>query len=230
MQKRTSSHPAGEQETVQRLLDTAERLFGEHGYDGVGMRMLAAEAKVNLGAATYHFGSKEALYIETFMRRFRPTNVERLRLLHAAETKAKGAPLTVETIIDCMIRPPYQLGLTHPNFNTLLARSLFMPPSFLQAALHRELEPNAKVFIAAFCRSLPSAPEDLIRLRVMFLMGALLMFSVKMGKMRAARNAKFDESILKELVRFIASGLQGTPAVPAEDRPPISRLSQPPRG
>jgi len=49
MQKRTSSRPAREQETVQRLLDTAERLFGEHGYDGVGMRILAAEAKVNLG-------------------------------------------------------------------------------------------------------------------------------------------------------------------------------------
>jgi AcrR family transcriptional regulator len=218
MQKRTSSHPAGEQETVQRLLDTAERLFGEHGYDGVGLRMLAAEAKVNLGAATYHFGSKEALYIETFMRRFRPTNVERLRLLHAAETKAKGAPLTVETIIDCMIRPPYQLGLTHPNFNTLLARSLFMPPSFLQAALHRELEPNAKVFIAAFCRSLPSAPEDLIRLRVMFLMGALLMFSIAPHRIREASNQKHDESILKELVRFGAAGLQSAPAVNPADR------------
>ena len=36
--------------TAQRLLDSAERLFGEHGYNGVGMRALAQHAKVNLAA------------------------------------------------------------------------------------------------------------------------------------------------------------------------------------
>ena len=41
--------------TAQKLLDTAERLFGEHGYSGVGMRALAQAAKVNLAATTYHF-------------------------------------------------------------------------------------------------------------------------------------------------------------------------------
>src|ERR1039457_3856450 len=105
------SKPAAERETTERLLDTAERLFGEHGYDGVGMRLLADEANVNLGAATYHFGSKEALYIETFMRRFRPTNAERLQLLREAEAEAEGRPLAVERIVDCMIRPPFlQIG------------------------------------------------------------------------------------------------------------------------
>ena len=228
--RKTRNHPADERETVERLLDAAERLFGELGYDGVGMRALAEEAKVNLGAATYHFGSKEALYIETFMRRFRPTNAERVSLLREARTESDGKPLAVEKIVDCMVRPPYMLGLKHPDFHELLARNLFMPPPFLHTAIHREMKPNLDIFIRALRRSLPEVPEDLIRLRTMFSMGALLMFSVKMGKMRAARNAKFDESILKELVRFIASGLQGTPAVPAEDRPPISRLSQPPRG
>jgi AcrR family transcriptional regulator len=219
MPKKTPSRTAGEPETVRRLLDAAERLFGEHGYDGVGMRMLAGEAKANLGAATYHFGSKEALYIETFMRRFRPTNAERMRLLRAAEAKAKGAPVPVETIIDCMIRPPYLLGLTHPNFHTLLARSLFMPPPFLEAALHREMEPNSEVFIVAFCRSLPAVPEDLIRLRVMFLMGALLIFSIDTRRTRLACNAKSDESIIRELVRFGAVGLQSPPAVKPARRP-----------
>jgi AcrR family transcriptional regulator len=55
------------------LLDTAERLFDEHGYDA-GMRALAEEAKVNLGTAIYHYSSEEALCIKTFMRRFRPAN------------------------------------------------------------------------------------------------------------------------------------------------------------
>jgi AcrR family transcriptional regulator len=229
---KTKSVPqaADERDTTERLLDAAERLFGEYGYDGVGMRALADEAKVNLGAATYHYGSKMALCIETFMRRFRPANAERLRLLRQGEAEAKGRPLAVEKIVDCMIRAPYLQGLEHPSFHALLARNLFMPPPFLRAAIHRELEPNAEVFIAALRRSLPKVPEDLIRLRTMFSMGSLLMFSVQMGKMRPARNAKFDESILKELVRFIAAGLQSAPAVPAEDRPPIPWPPKPPRG
>jgi AcrR family transcriptional regulator len=221
MKQKTIAQPAQDRETADRLLDTAERLFGELGYDGVGMRELAAEAKVNLGAATYHFGSKKALYLETFLRRFRPANAERLRLLREAEAQAQDQPLKVEEIVDCMARPPYLLGIKHPNFHALLARSLFMPPPFLHAALHRELEPNIEVFIAALCRSLPHVSGDLIRLRTMFSMGSLLIFSAQMGKLGPPRNPKFDESLLRELVRFISAGLQSKPAVPGSERPPM---------
>jgi len=230
VEKNSIAKRADDRDTTERLLDTAERLFGELGYNGVGMRALAAEAGVNLGAATYHFGTKKALYIETFLRRFRPANAERLRLLRAVEAEAQGKPLTVEKIVDCMARPLYLLGLAHPNFDALLARSLFMPPAFLHAAVHREIEPNVEVFIRALRCSLPDVPEDVIRLRVMFAMGALLIFFVQMGKRWPAHNPKFDESLLLELVRFISSGLQSEPAVPAADRPPIPRPPKTPRG
>jgi AcrR family transcriptional regulator len=222
-----SIRPADDGDTAERLLDAAERLFGEHGYDGVGMRALAEAAKVNLGAATYHFGSKRALYIEAFMRRFRPANAERLRRLQEAAAAAKGAPLAVEKIVDCMIRPPFLSGLQHPDFHVMMARNLFMPPPFLQAALHKEIKPNADAFIVALRRSLPRVPEDLLHLRTMFSMGALTIFSAQMGRMQPARDSKFDESILRELVRFIAAGLQSGPAVPAEDRPPFPRTPFP---
>jgi AcrR family transcriptional regulator len=218
-EKKQNSAEAGE--TAERLLDAAERLFGEHGYDGVGVRALAEAAKVNLGAATYHFGSKQALYIETFMRRFRPVNAERLERLQAAGAAANGAPLRVETIVDCMIRPPFRLGLRHPDFHVMMARNLFMPPPFLHAALHREIKPNAEAFIEALRRSLPRAPVDLLHLRTMFSMGALTIFSAQMGRMNRTRSSRFDESILQELVRFIAAGMQSEPAVPAADRPPF---------
>ncbi len=229
MIKKSQPKPVDEPDTAQRLLDAAERLFGQHGYDGVGMRMLADEAKANLGAATYHFGSKEALYLETFLRRFRPTSAERLRLLSQAQAEAGTNPLPVEKIVDCMVRPPYLLGLNHPNFHTLLARSLFMPPPFLEAAIHQELGPNDEVFIKAFQNSLPNLPEDLIQLRTMFSMGALLMFSMEMGKLRPASNAKTDESFLRELIRFISAGLQSGPALAAQDLPPVPRRPRSPR-
>ena len=173
VKEKSATKPAGQQETVARLLDAAERLFAEHGFHGVGMRQLADEAKVNLGAATYHFGSKETLFVETFMRRFRPTNAERSRLLREAEAATGGKPLPVEKIVECMIRPPFESGLAHPAFHLLLARNLFKPPPFLHAAMHKELAPNMEVFIAAFRRALPKLPEDLIHLRTMLGMGGV---------------------------------------------------------
>ena len=230
MKAKSISMAAVGRETTERLLDTAERLFGAHGYDGVGMRALAEEAKVNLGAATYHFGSKEALYIETFMRRFRPTNAERLQLLREAEAEAEGRPLTVERIVDCMIRPPFLQGLAHPNSHALLARNLLMPPAFLHAAIHRELKPNVEAFVTALRRSLPGVPKDMIHFRVMFSMGSLLMFTAQRGAMGPAHNQKFDKSILKELVRFVSAGVQSKPAVPAADWPPPPRPPKRPHG
>ena len=110
------------------------------------------------------------------------------------------------------------LGLEHPDFHALLARNLVMPPPFLHAALHVEMERNAEVFISALRRSLPGIPERLIRMRVMFAMGALMMFCVHTRSQPIVRNPKSEEAILKELVRFMAAGLQSAVAVPGAKR------------
>jgi AcrR family transcriptional regulator len=226
VKRKPAIKPAHDPETVARLLDTAERLFGEHGYDGVGMRMLAEEAGVNLGAATYHFGSKESLYIETFMRHFRPTNAERLRRLREAEAQADGQPLAVEKIVECMIRPPYESGLQHPAFQRFLARNLLMPPPFIHAAIHREMAPGIAVFMAALKRALPGLPEDLLQLRTMFAMGALLMFLIRANELPGMQNAKLPKAVLREMVGYVTAGMKSQPAVPASDRP---HLPIPPR-
>jgi AcrR family transcriptional regulator len=44
------------------LLETARGVFARNGFDGASVRMITSEAGVNLGAVTYHFGSKRALY------------------------------------------------------------------------------------------------------------------------------------------------------------------------
>ena len=227
---KTQIESAKDQATVTRLLDTAERLFGELGYDGVGMRMLADEAKVNLGAATYHYGSKEALYIETFMRGFRPVNTERLRLLKDAETQAGGKPVSVEKIVECMIRPPFESGLEHPAFHKFLARNLLMPPPFIHAAIEKELLPGVEVFIETLKRARPDVPEDLLHLRSMFAMGALLMFSIHASELPGMNNAKSREAVLREMIGYVTAGLKSAPVVPASERPRLPFPPKPPKG
>ena len=51
-----------------RILDAAEHLFAEHGYDGVSMPMIAAASAITAGAIYKHFESKEDLFFEVVVR------------------------------------------------------------------------------------------------------------------------------------------------------------------
>lgn len=53
------------------IIETAERLFSELGYNGTSTRAIATEAGVNMAMLNYYFGSKEGLYKEIFERRFK---------------------------------------------------------------------------------------------------------------------------------------------------------------
>jgi AcrR family transcriptional regulator len=48
--------------TPAALLLAARRLFADHGYDGASVRAITHAADANLGAITYHFGTKRKLY------------------------------------------------------------------------------------------------------------------------------------------------------------------------
>jgi AcrR family transcriptional regulator len=51
------------------ILDVAERIFAEHGFDGASTRMISGEAGVNMAMLNYYFGSKEGLLLSIFERR-----------------------------------------------------------------------------------------------------------------------------------------------------------------
>jgi len=53
-----------DQETRQRLLDAAARLFAEHGFNKVSVRDICKEAGANVAAVNYYFRDKWGLYRE----------------------------------------------------------------------------------------------------------------------------------------------------------------------
>lgn len=50
-----------QQDKKEHLIEVAEKLFGEHGFEGTSVRMLAKEADVNIAMISYYFGSKEKM-------------------------------------------------------------------------------------------------------------------------------------------------------------------------
>lgn len=54
-----------EQRTARdRIIETATDIFGRNGFKATTIRMIAAEAGVNVAAVNYYFGGKEGLYAE----------------------------------------------------------------------------------------------------------------------------------------------------------------------
>lgn len=44
-----------------RILEVAEKLFAEKGFDGTSIRNISKEAKINIAMVSYYFGSKEKM-------------------------------------------------------------------------------------------------------------------------------------------------------------------------
>ena len=67
--KKAPAGAAAETPRRERILDAAEALFAEHGYDGVTLRQIATRAGVDVALANYHFGKKLDLFQAVFERR-----------------------------------------------------------------------------------------------------------------------------------------------------------------
>jgi len=83
-----------------RLLDAAEELFCEHGFDDTSVRDLAAAAGCNIASVNYYFGSKENLYLEMFRRymsRLLDEHIENIRKAMNSEQP------TLEQLIRMMV-------------------------------------------------------------------------------------------------------------------------------
>lgn len=75
-------------ETRAALLEAALGVFARNGFDGASIRAITREAGTNLGAVTYHFGSKRKLYAEVLTHGLTPM-VDRV----GEAAGAGGAPL-----------------------------------------------------------------------------------------------------------------------------------------
>ncbi len=96
--------PAVRQETHERIILAAERLFGKFGIDAVSLRQINVAARqLNNSAANYHFGTKEALIAATFDYRMEGINRRRLRKLD--EVSKAGQVGDVRVLVQAIILP-----------------------------------------------------------------------------------------------------------------------------
>ena len=208
-------------DTKSRILDAAEELFMEHGFEATSLRLITTAAGVNLAAVNYHFGSKEELFQAVLTRRLDPMNQDRLNLLTAYEAVSSGkngkGALTCEQIISAMFIPALKLARDHEqggkNFLRLLGRAYADPAPFIREFLSNQYAEMIARFRAAFARALPHLPREEVSWRLHFVMGALSYTlagtdALKMIAQFHPEEVDNDELLLKRLAPFLAAGLR----------------------
>ena len=204
-------------DTKSRILDAAEELFMEHGFEATSLRLITTAANVNLAAVNYHFGSKEELFQAVLTRRLDPMNQDRMQLLTAYELANNGGALTCEKIISAMFIPALKLARDHQqggkNFLRLLGRAYADPAPFIRQFLSSQYVEMIVRFRAAFARALPHLEREEVSWRLHFVMGALSYTlagtdALKMIAQFHPEEIDNDELLLKRLAPFLAAGLR----------------------
>ena len=203
--------------TTERILDAAEALFMEHGFEATSLRAITAAAAVNLAAVNYHFGSKEELFQAVLTRRLDPMNQERVDLLTRLEEEAAPDPLPCDRILTAMFIPALKLARDPErggnDFLRLLGRAYADPAPFIRKFLAEQYAVMIARFKAAFGRALPDLPKKELSWRLHFIMGALSYTLAGTDALRliaelTPAETGNDELLLQRLAPFLLAGLQ----------------------
>src|ERR1700692_2586876 len=135
-------------DTKTRILDTAEKLFGEKGFESTSLRDITARAHVNLAAVNYHFQSKDSLIDAVIQRKIEPVNQRRLEMLDAA-----GPNPTVEQVVEAFVGPVLERDMT--SMVPMMGRVLATPDVFLMRMFKKHLAGIAQRFGEAMAAALP---------------------------------------------------------------------------
>ena len=204
-------------DTKTRILDAAEQLFMEHGFEATSLRQLTTAAGVNLAAVNYHFGSKEELFQAVLTRRLDPMNQERIDLLERLEREAAGKPLSVERILSAMLIPALKLARDEKrggkNFLRLVGRAYADPAPFIRHFLSQQYVEMINRYKEAFLKALPHLSRQELTWRLHFVMGALSYTlagtdALKLFAQVAAADKDNDELLLQRLAPFLVAGLK----------------------
>ena len=199
------------------ILDAAETLMSEHGFNGVSMRSICQAAGVNLGSVTYHFGTKAGLLRAIYQRHVTPMNARRTELLREAERLFDRAE-RVEAIIRAFLVPAFSSNSDDygggARFTRVRAILSMEGNETARQIIAEALDETSQLFVDALSRAIPDLDKDSIVWRCHFLLGGLyytLVNGERIDRLTEGRQSGADhEKAIDELARSTAAGLLGS--------------------
>lgn len=156
--------------TKEQIVRAAERLFAEHGLDGVSLRTIGAAAgSGNNSAVQYHFGTKDQLVQAIFEFRL-PRLHERRQMLIADKR-----PSDLRGWVECQARAVLEQSELDDSYYMRFLEMLYQRGRYDSfAAMSGEMQEVTIVNLERLASFLPHIPEPLRATRVGRAMGLII--------------------------------------------------------
>ena len=193
-------------ETKARIMDAAETVFAERGFEGASIRDIAALAGVQIGLVHHHGGGKEELFYRTVARRADALAQLRIDALNRARAVA---PLTLHSILDSFIRPYVDLAETGgPGWMAYgrLVAHVSVDPRWRDIAAEC-FDPTAQLFITEIAKLYPDVDPAVLASGQVYSVSAMLAH-LNSGWRVEALSQGGDVSGMERLVDFCSAGIE----------------------
>ena len=144
----------------ERLLDSAEKLFSQNGFESTTVRQIVKDADCNIAAVNYHFGGKDNLYVKVFHRRMDYMREKRVRAI--GEFMEKPSPALEELLrvfADAFIEPLVE-GHKGRFFINLMLREMINPRLGFETFYREVIGPVTTALQKAFIDICPGLDSD----------------------------------------------------------------------
>jgi AcrR family transcriptional regulator len=186
--KRNPGRPVkegGGEATREQILDAAEALFAEHGFDGVTVRQVTRAAGVDVALAHYYFGSKRGLFDSVFLRRAAILNDARLKAIDDYQINPGPGGATIEGFIQAFLDPVIERwakgGPGWKNYLAIVAQ-VNNTPKWGGETMARYFDPVIHRLIDALRGIMPGAHDDDLFWSYQFLWGTLTLTFAETGR------------------------------------------------
>ncbi|MFV0383160.1 TetR/AcrR family transcriptional regulator [Paracoccus sp. (in: a-proteobacteria)] len=194
--------------TREKILNSAERLFGRRGFGLVSLRDITTDAGVTLALASYHFGTKENLFEQTVGRRASVMSALREERLAALQHP------NVEQILDAFMAPLFERARSKEpgwrDYFRLLAR-LGEDNQWLDL-LETHFDRTARLFHQALMQAMPDADPGTVTRAFTMVLQVMLNTVSQHGRVDRLSTGAVKATNLAEaypvLLRFATAGME----------------------
>lgn len=202
-------------ETLEHILDAAEREFSQRGLYGVTLKDVARKANVHTSLLHYYFADKRAMFDAVFARRAAAVVARRIAALDRYAEAVNGAA-TVEgalhAYLDTDLDTYIDGGERWRDWATLGAQ-VAMTPDWGATAFDAQFDAAALKLIDLLKQALPDCLEEDILWGYHFVAGALVQTLARTGRIDRlsgglCRSDDFT-AVKARMARFLAFGFEG---------------------
>ncbi len=199
------------EKTRNQIVRAAEKLFAEKGFRAMTLRDVTREAKVNLAAVNYHFGSKCNLMYEVIRSHIEPVNQERLDRLNQLSAEYAPEAIPLEHIFDTLFRPLFE-HVAHSNFPQFMARVITEPADFMRKLHKTFFGELSQRYLSEIKLSYPELSEENLQYRLFLAVSTMIGTIVEQGRLENISSGQLDpknlDRIIDELIAFAVAGLK----------------------